>query len=211
MTRTMLLASVFGAAIGIPALAVGAHEMHEHMSGPMTRSSVETMVKEHFSKVDANGDGFIVKAEADAARDKMMADMRDRHFKMMDTNGDGSISRAEFDAEPKMMAMHADMPSPPPAPNAPNAPPAPPAPMMMHGGGMGMMGGHGDMMMMRHRGDMFERADANKDGRVSLAEALAMPLAHFDKVDTNKDGTISPEERKAAHEKMRAERHSRHG
>ncbi|WP_219892586.1 EF-hand domain-containing protein [Aquisediminimonas profunda] len=211
MTRMMLLATVFGAAIGIPALAEGAHEMHEHMSGSMTRSSVETMVKEHFAKVDTNGDGYIDKAEADAAREKMMADMRDRHFKMMDTNGDGSISRAEFDAESKMMAMHGDMPAPPPAPNAPNAPPAPPPPMMMHGGGMAMMGGHDDMMRMRHGGDMFERADANKDGRVSLAEALAKPLAHFDKVDTNKDGKISPEERKAAHEKMRAEWHSKHG
>ena len=211
MTRMMLLATVFGAAIGIPALAVGAHEMHEHMSGPMTRSSVEAMVKEHFAKIDANGDGYIDKAEADTAREKMMADMRDRHFKMMDTNGDGSISRAEFDAESKMMAMHGDMPPPPPAPNAPNAPPAPPPPpMMMHDGGMAMMGGHGSMMM-RHEGGMFERADANKDGRVSLAEALAMPLAHFDKVDANKDGTISPEERKAAHEKMREERHSKHG
>ena len=211
MTRMMLLATVFGAAIGIPALAEGAHEMHEHMSEPMTRSSVEAMVKEHFAKADANGDGYIDKAEADAAREKMMADMRDRHFKMMDTNGDGSISRAEFDAESKMMAMNGDMPAPPPAPNAPNAPPAPPPPpMMMHGGEMAMMGAH-VASKMRHGGDVFERADANKDGRVSLAEALAMPLAHFDTVDTNKDGTISPEERKAAHDKMRADRHSKHG
>ena len=212
MKTKRLLAAACGIAIAIPALAAGAHEMHHDMSGPMTRSAVEAMVKDHFAKVDANRDGFIDKSEADAAREKMMADMRDRHFKMMDTNGDGSISRAEFDAESKMMAMHGDMPPPPPpVADSPNAPPAPPPPpMMMHGGGMAMMGGHGDMMM-RHGGDMFERADANKDGRVSLAEALAKPLAHFDKVDTNKDGTISPEARKAAHHKMRDERHPKHG
>ena len=194
MNTKMLLATLCGAAIAIPALAAGAHEMHEHMAGPMTRSAVEAMVKEHFAKVDANGDGYIDKAEADAARDKMMADMRGRHFKMMDTNGDGSISRAEFDAEHhEGMAMGDGKPG---------------GAMMGHGAehGPGM-----PMMMMRHGPGMFERADANKDGRVSLAEALAMPMAHFDKADTNKDGTISPEERKAAHEKMRAERHAKHG
>lgn len=190
MNTKVLLAAVCGAALAIPALAMAGHEMHGAMSGPMTRSAIEAKVKEHFAKVDANGDGYIVKEEAEAAHEKMMGEMRDRHFKMMDTNGDGSISRAEFDAR--------------------------------HSGPMGM--GHGEhkgeamggmmkheghpprmAMMMRHGGDMFGHADADKDGRVSLAEALAVPMAHFDKVDTNKDGTISPEERKAAHEKMRAE------
>ena len=65
-------------------------------------------------------------------------------------------------------------------------------------------------MMRPHGGGMFERADADKDGRVSLTEALAKRLALFDKVDTDKDGKISPEERKAAREKWRDERHSKH-
>jgi Ca2+-binding EF-hand superfamily protein len=188
MNRKILVAALCGAAIAIPALAVGAQEMHEHMSGPISRSQVEAMVKEHFAKADTNGDGYIVKAEADAARDKMMADMRDRHFKMMDTNGDGSISRAEFDAH------HAEG---------------------MDMGGM-MEGGEGHhrgmgMMMMGKGGGMFERADADKDGRVSLAEALAVPMAMFDKADTNKDGTVTPEERKAAHQKMREAWHAKRG
>jgi len=46
----------------------------------------------------------------------------------------------------------------------------------------------------------FARADANKDGKVSLAEAEAGALAMFDKVDTNHDGAISP----AEHDAMRA-------
>ena len=196
MNRKILVATVCGVALAVPALAVGAHEMHEQMSGPITRSQVEAMVKEHFAKVDANGDGYIVKAEADAAREKMMADMRDKHFKMLDANGDGSISRAEFDAH-----HDGDMDGP------------------GHGGhemGGMMEGGEGHhrgmgMMMMRHGGGMFERADADKDGRVSLAEALAMPMTMFDKADTNKDGKVTPEERKAAHEKMRAEWRAKRG
>jgi hypothetical protein len=46
---------------------------------------------------------------------------------------------------------------------------------------------------------MFEDADANRDGRVSLAEAQAMALAHFDKADLNHDGKITPEERAQGH------------
>jgi len=59
--------------------------------------------------------------------------------------------------------------------------------------GMGMGGGQ-----------WFERADADKDGKLTLAEAQAGPLAMFDKVDANKDGVISPEEHEAARDAMRA-------
>lgn len=191
MNTKLLLASVCGVAIAIPALAVAAHEMHHGMSGPITRSAVEAMVKEHFAKVDANGDGFVDKAEAAGAREKMTAEMRDRHFRELDANADGSISRAEFDAhhaEPMAMGGMKE--------HGPG-----------HRPGMGMR-----MGMMMHGGDrMFERADANKDGRVSLAEAIALPMAHFEKADANKDGTISPEERKAAHERMRAEWRAKRG
>jgi hypothetical protein len=42
---------------------------------------------------------------------------------------------------------------------------------------------------------LFEMADTNHDGRVSLQEAEAAALAHFDKVDLNHDGRITPDER----------------
>ena len=44
-------------------------------------------------------------------------------------------------------------------------------------------------------GHLFDMADANKDGRVSLAEAQAAALAHFDSADANHDGKITPDER----------------
>lgn len=43
------------------------------------------------------------------------------------------------------------------------------------------------------------------------AEALAKASEHFDRADTNKDGVVTPEERKAAHEKMRAMHEKRMG
>ena len=181
MKKSVLIASGVAVAIAVPALAqMGGHMMKT--GEPKTRAEVEARIKEHFAKVDANGDGFVVMAEAEGAREKMTAAMRDSHFDMLDANHDGSISRAEFDAghqgdemgkadhvgEHKMgMARH-------------------------HGRRMAMGGGH-----------MFERADANSDGKVTLGEAMALPLAHFDKADANHDGTLTPEERKAAHEKMR--------
>ena len=69
--------------------------------------------------------------------------------------------------------------------------------MHMHGG-MGRLG-----MGM---GGLFEMADTNHDGRISLAEAQAAALAHFDKADLNHDGKITPDEHRQMHQLMRLER-----
>lgn len=42
------------------------------------------------------------------------------------------------------------------------------------------------------------RRDTDGNGKLTLAEALAGPLARFDRIDTDKDGTISDAERDAA-------------
>jgi len=55
-----------------------------------------------------------------------------------------------------------------------------------HGGEHGQRG--------EHRGGMMMRADANKDGKVTLAEALAAGKERFDQADANKDGAISKDE-----------------
>jgi hypothetical protein len=55
---------------------------------------------------------------------------------------------------------------------------------------------------------LFEMADTNHDGRVSLAEAQAAALAHFDKADINHDGTISPDEHEQMKKVMRLEHRS---
>jgi Ca2+-binding EF-hand superfamily protein len=56
--------------------------------------------------------------------------------------------------------------------------------------------------MMAHR--MFEREDADHDGKVSLAEAEKAALDRFERIDTNHDGVISDAERDAAHQQMAA-------
>jgi hypothetical protein len=67
--------------------------------------------------------------------------------------------------------------------------------MRMHG-----MGGFGARL--------FEMADANHDGRVSLQEAQAAALSRFDRADLNHDGKLTPEERQRARQLMRQHRPS---
>ena len=53
-------------------------------------------------------------------------------------------------------------------------------------------------MMARFGVRRFAAMDANRDGRVALAEAQQAALQRFDRVDSDRDGTISPDERQAA-------------
>lgn len=202
--------------IAAPA-APGAPHVRVMMGGDkvMTRAEVADHVAKLFARVDANHDGFVTKDEVEAIHARMMSAMdtagdvqkrlaergvmmgdRGAMFDRLDTNHDGNISRAEFMAgkpqvrEERVMIMR-DGP----------------------GGAAGAMGDHPKMMRMhemgmgaRFGGRLFEMADANHDGRVSLAEAQAAALAHFDKADLNHDGKITPEERAQVHKEMRIER-----
>jgi Ca2+-binding EF-hand superfamily protein len=179
------------ALLAVPALAQVATPAVAPAPKVHTRAEVQTHVAEAFAKLDANRDGFVTKAEADAQRGQMRAkfaerraDRREHRFEQLDTNNDGSINRAEFDAaHSKRDARVAE-----------------------HGGkhmgkAMHRMGG-----MHGFGGHMFEMADANKDGKVSLQEAQGAALRHFDTADLNRDGQITREERQQMRQRMRGER-----
>ena len=203
-----------GVAPGVAPIAPGAPAPHVRMmvmsDRVMTRAEVSQHVAKMFAKLDTNRDGFVTRDEVEALHNKMMGAMdgrierkmaehgmlmgdRGAMFDRLDTNKDGSISRQEFMAshpqvrQERVIVMREG--------GAPGAPGAPGMGMRMHR--MGMGGGFG--------GHLFEMADANKDGRVSLAEAQAAALAHFDKADLNHDGRITPDERQQMH-KLRIER-----
>lgn len=146
---------------------------------PMTKAEVETRVKERFAKMDANRDGVVTREEIDAIKSTRRAQMQDRRFAMMDVDSNGSISRAEFDgAIAKRGERRAE-----------------------RGGKRWKRGARGPEAMLA-------RADTNSDGRLTLTEALARPMARFETVDANRDGTVTPEERRAARETMREQRRS---
>lgn len=221
MKNPVLIAGTALAALAVPALALAAMPgARPDGPGPrampdITRAEVVAQVKEHFAKVDANKDGAITMDEMRAYHDAKRAERLDAMFKAMDANGDGSISRAEFETAHAGRGPGAGMKGPmgagpmgerpdgpPPAPGeSPDAPPPPPPHDMKAMGMMGgaMMGGrfapHDELAM---GGRMLGMADANKDGKVTLAEATQAALARFDKMDANKDGVVTAQERRAA-------------
>lgn len=162
-----------------------------------TRADVQAKVAEHFTKLDTNRDGSITKAEADAARQTFRTeraerikergqDRREHAFDRLDSNADGAISRAEWDAaaahgEQRMGSRDRDGDGRPDRRSSGK-------------GGMRGIAGLG--------GQMFEMADGNKDGRVTLQEAQAAALRHFDTADTNRDGQLTREERRQMHQRM---------
>lgn len=191
-------------ALAVPALAQVAPAVAPQMQHAMkiqTRADVQAKVAEHFARMDTNRDGFVTKAEADAAgqafrgkraekRGERSAEWRGQAFERLDTNRDGAITRAEWDAAQAQRQQRV-------AARDQNGDGRPDGAWHGHRG-MGAFGGH-----------MFEMADANRDGRVSLQEAQAAALQHFDMVDANRDGRITPEERMQMHQRMQgAHQHS---
>lgn len=200
----------------------------------ITRDEMLRHVRDMFARLDTNHDGFITRDEVAAFDSKRMRareagpivrerirdsrferssgdlrfseNERARLFDRLDTNHDGVISRQEFMAarpevhERRTMVMREDA-----GPRASGM-----APMGENGmGDMQMRAIHRGATRM-HRGfaaHLFAMADANHDGRVSLQEAEAAALAHFDRMDLNHDGKITPDERRQAHERMRAQHH----
>ena len=170
-----------------PALQAKAAKVH-------TRAEVQAKVAEHFARIDTNRDGSVTKAEADAARTALRSqfaerreDRREQAFERLDSNRDGAISRAEWDANAAQRQQRV-------AARDRNGDGRPDVRRFHGGGGMHSLGGH-----------MFEMADANKDGRVTLQEAQAAALRHFDMADANRDGQITPDERRQVRERMRSQ------
>lgn len=195
MRNSAFIGLACGMLVAAPAYAA-AQQSRTHQS--MTRGEVQARVQANFARMDANRDGFVSKAEAEAQRAARQAERegkrgerRDARFAALDADRNGAISRAEFDARQ--------------APRANEDKPAGGKRM----GQRGMRGHRGGMMTGGFGAKMFERADADKDGRISLAEASARSLAMFDRSDANKDGTVTAEERRAAMKAFRADRQSK--
>ncbi|HEV2595721.1 MAG TPA: EF-hand domain-containing protein [Sphingomicrobium sp.] len=190
----------------------------------ITRDEFVRQVRAAFERADVNHDGYVTRSEVAARRNRMLHEMhagmtegfRERAgvdgghrmampdpammFDRLDTNHDGVISRQEFMAahagmhERRMLVMHArdDMTNS----HAHNDF------MRSH---MPRMGEDHGMHFLAH---LFERSDANRDGRVTLKEAETAALAHFDRMDLNHDGRLTADERRAAHARMGARRPS---
>lgn len=181
------------------------------MAGP-SRAQLGVHVAAMFQKLDANRDGAVTREEAQAGKGyrgarqggrmdrqanrwpEQRAETRAAMFDRLDANRDGSISRAEFTAAPALRDRRL---------NARAGGDA------KAGMGMARMGRMGGMRGMGLGGHMFDMADANRDGRVTMAEATAAAYRHFDMADANRDGQITREERMQMRQRMRGMRTER--
>lgn len=150
----------------------------EHRQEKMAQKQANFDPAKAFARLDTNKDGKLSRPEVEAVRAAHKPDAKggghaERLFARADTNKDGFVTLPEFQAAPR--------------------PKFDKAAMAGHGGG---------------KAHMLAAADLNKDGRVSLAEAQQAALAHFDRADTNKDGKVTPEERRAAFKAMRPQQKS---
>ena len=226
--KFLMIGASAAALMALPAIAQPSPpsppEKAARWSAPQTRADLEKKIAERFAEADANKDGAVteaeVKAQAEARRaeaEKKMTEARAHMFTAMDADKNGQISRTEWDSHHAgMKAKWAERRETAQADGKERREMR----MKFKDGDKGDRKGH----RMMHRGGMgggmgwggfgekgFETADANKDGRITLAEAKAKPLARFDAADTNTDGTLSPDERRAAHEAKRAERRAERG
>ena len=205
MAGTAALAQTAPVAQPAPAAPPGPMA-HPIADKTMTRSEVVAMVRDHFGRLDSDKNGSITTDEVMKSADQwgdharvmrfprgeggdqvMRYERRDpkEAFDRLDANKDGSISRDEFTKgqqerfekrieirEQRKEALK-------------DAKPGEKQAYRMH-----HMGGPG-------AGRMIVMADSDHDGKITLAEAEAQALQHFDQMDANHDGQVTPEERRA--------------
>jgi len=191
--RTLLFAGTTLAVLAAIPAAAQPGEGRTRSAEPLTRAEVQARVEARFARADANRDGFVTQDEVRARvearranRDERRSKRRAALFDRLDADHDGSISRAEFDARPALRGVER-------------------GDRGMRGERIGRRGGRGGLMV-RFGARAFAAMDANRDGRVALAEASRAALQRFDRVDADHDGTISLEERQAARDAFRERR-----
>ena len=179
-----------------------------------TRDEVVKHVREMFVKLDTNKDGFVTREEAAATHKAMAGKFRHRFvervgraegptrdrgatFNRLDTNKDGVITRDEFvSAQPQVRERRVIVMRKGEGPIQVDGAAGHPSIKAVRVHALGM----------RMHGKMFERADANRDGRVSLQEMTDAALQHFDSADANRDGKLTPEERMHMRQQRKAQR-----
>ncbi|KXU29546.1 calcium-binding protein [Sphingobium sp. 22B] len=155
--------------------------------GAVTKVELTAALEARFARLDANKDGKLDQADRDILRQQRL----DERFAALDTDRNGQISKAEFAAGHQGRdGMHDRMGKP----GGPDGHGWGHRGWGKHGGGQyggaqGMRGGPGDEM--------------KKDGTITKAEFMARPLAMFDKADANHDGKVTADEMKAARQAFR--------
>lgn len=175
--------------------------MDANADGSLSKADREARAEQRFARADANGDGEVTPQEMTAAREAREAARAERRaaraaqrqammFEKLDTDGSGGLSQAEMETAKALRAQAREEAG---------------GERRGRRGGerLGRRGGRGGADgAMR----MLRRADTNNDEAVSREEFDAAIEARFARLDTDGSGTISAAERKAAMERLRANR-----
>jgi Ca2+-binding EF-hand superfamily protein len=195
------------------------HARGSFFTSNQNRSEVPARIEKMFKQLDVNHDGFVTKDEIAALQarfdDRMSKSSPSRAAKMfdrMDTNHDGRITQAEVDAtraaratakaktvkasHPSALFLRADANKDGIVTRAEFDAATTSGKIKLHHAAM-----RGSAIVR-----LFDAADTNKDGRVSLEEARQIALRQFDAADADHNGVLTPEERRQA---SKAERKAR--
>ena len=142
--------------------------------GPGRFQPTDMFTKPLLQALDTNKDGKVTKAEVTAGVKQF--------YEAADKDKKGALDEARFTE-----GLVRISPSPPRFPDGPGGGPGGPP-----GNPPGPPGGFGPGRFLG--GAVFRRADANKDGKVTLEEALAAAAALFQESDKNKDGSLDEAE-----------------
>ena len=196
MNKKITLLTLGAALFAVPVLAApgGAAMGDADGNGVLTRAEAQASAAQMFAKMDANKDGKIDATDR-AARH---AEMQAKRFAAFDANSDGSISKAEWDQQGADRAAKRTERKEKRVAAGEGGDGKRDGMRGHHGkrGGHGMRGGQGGWM----------KADTDGDKAISQSEFQTAALARFDAADTNKDGQVTAEERQAQRGAWRAKR-----
>jgi Ca2+-binding EF-hand superfamily protein len=195
------------------ATAQSPHSHRSFFTSNQNRSDVAAHVERMFKKLDLNHDGFITREEVATSQSQFNERMAKsepkraaKMFDRLDTNRDGEITEAEVaaarsarkhavkKATKSSLFAKADANRDGIVTRAEFDAAASAGKIKVRHGGMRASA------LVR----MFDLADSDKDGRVSLKEAQAAALQKFDSADLNHDGVLTPDERRQASKAERA-------
>jgi Ca2+-binding EF-hand superfamily protein len=183
------------------------HKRGSFFTSNQNRADVGPRIQKMFGKLDSNRDGFITKneitalqAQFDERAAKSAPKRAARMFDSLDVDHDGKITQGEAagshakrgrsvfakaDANKDGVVTRAEY----------EAATASGKIKIRHAGMRGSL-------IVR----LFDGADLDKDGRVSLSETQQAALNEFDSADANHDGVLTPAERRQAAKANRTKR-----
>lgn len=159
--------------------------------GRLTRTEAQTAADSLFARLDANADGVVNREEARAGLRALAQEEIEARFKAQDADGDGRVTLDESKLPARFfqkLDRNSDQALTPDELD------------------------FGDRL--DPSGFVLRKADADRDGQVTRAEAAQAALSRFDRADANRDGVLTRgelETRRGKRGKGRSHRGARQG